>query len=355
MAMIEIWLYPSRQFWERSMSKITLIGIDTAKNVFHLVGIDQGGKYVWRRRLSRTKLLPALVQIEPCVVVLEACAASHHWARQIAACGHQARLIAPQHVKPYRRGQKNDYRDAEAIISAALSPGMHFVGVKGVEQQAEQALHRVRSRLLSHRNAAANELRCLLGEYGYAFAKGLKTLRQGAVDFIDRGEAAALGLSELIRDVLDELDQIQRRMDRYERQIEQRVRQDEISSSLRGELAGVGPLSASALRVKVADARDFHNGRNFAAYLGLAPGHRGTGGEVAIGKLPRGRDRYMRQLLIHGARAVVSRLGDKTDAQSLWLRGILERRGFNTACVALAHKNARQAWAILAREQAPTA
>jgi transposase len=355
MATIEIWLYPSRQFWEKSMSKITLIGMDTAKNVFHLVGIDQDGKYVWRRRLSRAKLLPALVQIEPCVVVLEACAASHHWARQIAACGHQARLIAAQHVKPYRRGQKNDYRDAEAIISAALSPGMHFVGVKGVEQQAEQALHRVRSRLLSHRNAAANELRCLLGEYGYAFAKGLKTLRQGAVDFIDRGEAEALGLSELIPDVLDELDQIQRRMDRYERQIEQRVRQDEISSSLRSELAGVGPLSASALRVKVADARDFHNGRNFAAYLGLAPSHRGTGGEVTIGKLPRGRDRYMRQLLIHGARAVVSRLGDKTDARSLWLRGILERRGFNTACVALAHKNARQAWAILAQEQAPIA
>jgi transposase len=334
------------------MSKITLIGIDTAKQVFHLVGIDQAGKYVWRRRLSRAKLLPALAQIEPCVVVLEACGASHHWARQIAACGHEARLIAAQHVKPYRRGQKNDYRDAEAIISAAISPGMHFVGVKGVEQQAEQALHRVRSRLLSHRNAAANELRGLLGEYGCVFAKGLKALRQGAVDFIDRGEAEALGLSELIRDLLDELDQIQQRMDCYEHQIEQRVRQDEISSSLRDELAGVGPLSASALRVKVADARDFHNGRNFAAYLGLAPGHRGTGGEVTIGKLPRGRDRYVRQLLIHGARSVVSRLDNKTDERSCWLRGIVERRGFNTACVALAHKNARQAWAILAREQA---
>jgi transposase len=237
------------------MSKITLIGIDTAKSVFHLVGIDQGGKYVWRRRLSRAKLLPSLAQIEPCVVVLEACAASHHWARQIAACGHQARLIAPQHVKPYRRGQKNDYRDAEAIISAALSPGMYFVGVKGVEQQAEQALHRVRSRLLSHRNAAANELRGLLGEYGCAFAKGLNSLRQGAVDFIDRGE-------------------------------------------------------------------------------------------VTIGKLPRGRDRYVRQLLIHGARSVVNNLGDKTDPRSCWLRGIVERRSYNTACVALAHKNARQGWGM---------
>lgn len=334
------------------MSKITLIGIDTAKSVFHLVGIDQTGKYVWRRRLSRTKFLPTLVQTEPCKVVLEACAASHHWARQIAACGHQAQLIAPQHVKPFRRGQKNDYRDAEAIISAAVSPGMHFVGVKGVGQQAEQALHRVRSRLLRHRNAAANELRGLLGEYGYAFAKGLNALRQGAVDLIDRGEAEALGLSELIWDVLDELDQIQHRMDHYERQIEDRVRQDEVSSRLREELAGVGLLSASALRVKVADAREFRNGRNFAAYLGLAPSHRGTGGKVTVSKLPRARDRYVRQLLIHGARSVVSRLGNKTDERSCWLRNMVERRSFNTACVALAHKNARQAWAILAKEQA---
>jgi len=333
------------------MSKIILIGIDTAKSVFHLVGIDQHGKYVLRRRLSRAKLIRTLVQMESCEIVLEACAASHHWARQLSACGHQVRLIAAQHVKPYRRGQKNDYRDAEAIISAALSPGMHFVGVKGVEQQAEQALHRVRSRLLSHRNAAANELRGLLGEYGYAFAKGLQALRHGASDFIDRGEAEALGLVELIQDVLDELNQLQQRMDEYERQVKHRVKHDPISRSLRTELGGVGYLSASALRVKVADARDFHSGRNFAAYLGLAPSHRGTGGEVTIGKLPRKRDRYVRQLLIHGARSVVSHLGDKQDAQSRWLRSLVERRSFNTACVALAHKNARQAWAILAREQ----
>jgi transposase len=232
---------------------------------------------------------------------------------------------------------------------------MNFVGVKGVEQQAEQALHRVRSRLLSHRNAAANALRGLLGEYGWVFAKGLKSLRQGAIDFIDRGDAEALGLSELIRDVLDELDQLEARMKLYERQIKQRVRRDELSHRLRTELAGVGELSASALRVKVADARDFSNGRNFAAYLGLAPGHRGTGGEVKIGKLPRSRDRYVRQLMIHGARSVVSRLGNKQDARSRWLRGLVERRSFNTACVALAHKNARQAWAIMARQQALTA
>lgn len=337
------------------MSKIILIGIDTAKNVFHLVGTGQNGSYVWHCKRSRSKLLSTLAQKEPCVVVMEACAASHHWARQIIGLGHEARLIAPQHVKPYRRGQKNDYRDAEAIISAALSPGMHFVGVKSVAQQSEQALHRVRSRLLGQRTAAANELRGLLGEYGHAFAKGLKPLRQGAVDFLDSGEAQALGLSEMVRDVLAELEQIATRMKCYENQIEQRVRQDPVSMHLRAELAGVGGLSASALRTKVADVRDFANGRNFAAYLGLAPSHRGTGGVVKIGKLPKARDRYIRQLLIHGARSVVSRLGEKDDPRSCWLRGLVERRGFNTACVALAHKNARQSWAIMAREQAVTA
>ncbi len=334
------------------MNKVTLIGIDTAKNVFHLVGIDKRGHYVYRKQLSRKRLLPALAQLEPCEVALEACAVSHHWARCITGSGHRARLIAAQHVKPYRRGQKNDYRDAEAIISAALSPGIHFVGVKSVEQQAEQALHRVRSRILSHRNAAANGLRGLLAEYGHAFGRGIKSLRAGAVGFIDSGQAQSLGLTELVRDVLEELDQLQRRLDAYSQQIERRVGNDAISRRLREELSGVGPLSASALRVKVADVRDFANGRNFAAYLGMPPAHRGTGGKVKIGKMRRGHDPYLRQLLIHGARSVIRHLGDKQDEQSRWLRALLERRGFNITAVALAHRNARQAWAILARELA---
>ena len=333
------------------MSKITLIGIDTAKQVFHLVGVDAQSRYVWRKQVRRARLLTTLAQIESCEVVLEACGASHHWARSIKALGHTVRLIAPQHVRPYRRGQKNDYRDAEAIISAALSPGMHFVGVKREDQEAEQALHRVRSRLMSHRNAAANELRGLLGEYGLVFGRGLKPLRTGARCFAETEEAHTLGLTELVNDVLDEMDVLQRRMDHYERQINQRVQADEISRRLREELSGVGKLSASALRVKVADVRDFGNGRHFAAYIGLAPGHSGTGGTVRTGHLKRGHDRYLRQLLIHGARSALRHLGDKQDAQSRWLRGLLERRGFNIASVALAHKNARQAWAIMAREQ----
>jgi len=334
------------------MAKITLLGIDTAKSVFHGVGVNAQGRYVWRRKLSRSRLLSTLAKLEPCEVVLEACAASHHWARCLNDLGHRAKLIAPQHVKAYRRGQKNDYRDAEAIIAAALSPGMHFVGVKRVEQQAEQALHRVRSRLLSHRNAAANGLRGLLGEYGVVFRQGIKPLREGARCYASTEQAEQLGLVALIRDVLDEMQLLEQRMADYERQIEVRVQNDVLSWRLRDELSGVGKLSASALRVKVADVHDFGNGRDFAAYLGMAPAHRGTGGTVKIGKLSRGHDRYLRQLLIHGARSAIRHLGDQQDPQSRWLRQLVARRGPNIAAVALAHKNARQAWAILAQEQA---
>lgn len=333
------------------MEQITLIGIDTAKRVFHLVGVGRRNQIVMRKKVSRNKFLSTLVKLDRCHVVMEACAASHHWARSIQAMGHEVRLIAPQHVKRYRLGQKNDYRDAEAIVSARLAPGMRFVGVKSVDQQAEQALHRTRSRVLSQRNAAANALRGLLGEYGVSFRQGIKALRAGAQDFAQSGQAHELGLVELIHDVLGEISLLSQRVDQYERLIEQRVRAHPTSRQLRKELHGVGVLSASALRVKVADAKDFRNGRNFAAYLGLAPGHRGTGGKNKIGSLRRGHDRYLRQLLIHGARSAIYHLGNKQDPHSCWLRKLVERRGTNIASVALAHKNARQAWAILAGEQ----
>ncbi len=337
------------------MSEITLIGVDTAKHVFHLVGVDGRHRVVWRKKLTRARFLAALAQREVTQIVMEACGASHHWARRLRELGHTVRLIAPQHVKAYRRGKKNDYRDAEAIVRAALTVETHFVGIKSVSQQAEQALHRVRSRLLSHRNAAANSLRGLLGEYGLAFGKGLGPLREGARCFAQTEQAQTLGLVGMIHDVLQEMDDLEVRIKAYEGRIGQRVRSDRVSQRLQDELAGVGVLSASALRTKVADTRDFGNGRNFSAYLGFAPNHSGTGGKVRIGRLSRSHDPYLRQLLIHGARAVVSRLGDKQDAQSRWLREIVARRGFNIACVALAHKNARQAWAILSRQQRMTA
>lgn len=337
------------------MRKITVIGVDTSKRVFHLVGVDSGNRIMLRKKVSRNKFLSKLCQLECSRVVLEACAASHHWGRCIKSLGHEVQLIAPLHVAPYRRGQKNDYRDAEAIVSAALAPGMHFVGVKSVAQQAEQALHRTRSRLLSHRNAAANALRGLLGEYGLSFRLGLKPLREGARRFAESEQAETLGLVALVHDVLEEIDGLDKRIACYEGQIKQRVGNDETTQQLEKQLRGVGVLSASALRVKVADARDFANGRNFAAYLGLAPTHKGSGGKVKLGSIRRGSDRYLRQLLIHGARSAIYHLGDKQDAQSRWLRELVARRGVNIASVALAHKNARQAWAILAREESALA
>ena len=334
------------------MGKVTLIGIDTAKQVFHLVGVDSGNEVVWRRKVSRGQLLSVLAPLERCRVVLEACAGSHHWGRRIRELGHRVELLAAQHVTAFRQGQKNDYRDAEAIISAAQRPAGHFVAIKSEAQQAEQSLHRVRSRLLSARNAAANSLRGLLAEYGVVFGKSHRALREGARSFAGTELARELGLVALVEDVLEEMAQLDRRIGDYDRRIEARVREDELSARLQAELKGVGVLGASALRVRVADPREFANARNFAAFLGLVPGHRGTGGKVRIGKLRKGHDPYLRTLLIHGARSVVARLGDKQDAESRWLRDIVERRGFNVACVALAHKNARQAWAMMARREA---
>lgn len=186
--------------------------------------------------MSRARLLSTLARLEPCVVVLEACAASHHWGRCIRELGHPVKLIAPKLVQPYRRGQKNDYRDAEAMVSAALAPRMHFVVIKTLEQQAEQALHRFRSRLQSHRNAAANGLRGLLGEYGVVFPRRLKKLREGARGYAETEQAFELGLVGPILDVLDEIEYLEQRMAHYERLIETRVKTDEISGRLRQEL-----------------------------------------------------------------------------------------------------------------------
>lgn len=331
------------------MSKITVLGVDTAKHVFELCGVDGRGQIILRKTVKRGQFLATIAKLAKCRVVLEACGASHHWGRCLQALGHEVRLIAPQLVKAYRRGQKNDYRDAEAIVSAALAPGIHYVGIKGVTQQAEQALHRVRTRLQRQRTAAGNALRGVLTEYGVVFGRGLPTLRRGAGAWALSEQAQALGLQVMVADILVEIDQLGQRIDHYQREIEHRVRSNGRAQALMDELAGVGPLSASALSVKVADPRLFANGRNFSAFLGFAPCQRSSGGKVRLGKLSKGGDRYLRQLLIHGARAVLQHLGDKQDPTSRWLRALTARRGFNIACVALAHKNARQAWAILAR------
>jgi transposase len=330
------------------MKKVTLVGIDTAKLVFELVGVTEDGEVVFgRKNLRRSRLLSTLAQLEPCTVVLEACGASHHWGRCIGGLGHEVRLIAPQFVKPYRRGQKNDRRDADALVSAARAPGMRFVAVKSAEQQSVQALHRVRQRVQRERVAMANQLRGLLAEHGEVFALGEKALREGAQRVLEKGQLPRL-MNELVGEQLSALERCKQELAHYDRRIERQLRTCAVASALEAELDGVGALTATATVAKVADARAYRNGREYAASLGFVPRQYSSGGRVRLGKMSKAGDRYLRTLYIHGARSVLRRLGDKQDAQSRWLRALVARRGFNIACVALAHRNARRAWAIMA-------
>lgn len=330
------------------MSKITLVGMDTSKAVFHLVAVDEYGQLAWRRCLRRGQLLSFFAQLPATRVVLEAGGGSHHWGRRLMAAGHRVQLIGAQFVSPYRRGQKNDYRDAEAICAAALSPGMRFVQVKSAEQQAVQALHRVRERTLAERVAIANQLRGLLAEHGAVFGRGEAAVVRGAGELLRQQQLPA-PLPRLLAALLEDLSHYRQRLREYEREINEIARRSASARALQEQLPGVGPLTATALPVKVADMRVFANGRQFAAYLGLVARQRSSGGRARLGRLSKGGDRYLKKLLIHGARAVLRHLGEKQDADSVWLRALLARRGFNKACVALAHRNARRAWAIMAR------
>jgi transposase len=333
------------------MSKITLVGMDTAKAVFELVAVDERGRVAWRRRVRRGQLLEWFAQLAVTRVVLEAGGGSHHWGRRLAQLGHTVQLIAPQFVKPYRRGQKNDYRDAEAICAAALSPQMRFVGVKSAEQQALEALHRVRERTQREAVAVSNQLRGLLAEHGHVFVRGERALVSGARELL-AGEALPRPLPLVVARLLEELTACRARLDEYERELRGWAQHCPAAQALMQELPGVGLISATALPAAVADPRVFRNGRQFAAWLGLVPGQHSSGGKLRLGRLTKAGDGYLRKLLIHGARAVLRHLGEKQDADSVWLRQLLARRGFNKACVALAHRNARRAWAILVREPA---
>lgn len=330
------------------MSKLNLIGIDTAKSVFHLVGVDERGRLSMRRRLSRGQLLDFMARQAPVRVVMEACGGSHHWGRCFKGQGHRVDLIAPQFVKPFRRGQKNDYRDGEALCAAALSPGMRYVGVKSEAQQSVEALHRIRERAVRERVGLSNQLRGLLAEQGHVFARGEGALCRGVRELLGEGKLAEL-LAAAVGELLEELEARGERATRYERQIKALSAQSPCARALEAELDGVGVLTASALVAKVADPRVFAQGRQFSAYVGLVARQHSSGGRARLGAITKSGDVYLRKLLIHGARSVLRHLGEKQDEQSRWLRGVLERRGYNKACVALANRNARRAWAIMSR------
>ena len=331
--------------------KITRIGVDIAKTVFHVHAVDRHGAVLWQAKLKRSEWLDALCRhAEPGAEIgMEACAAAHHWGRELHRRGFRVKLIAAQFVKPYVKGNKNDRLDAEAICEAMSRPSMRFVAVKSTAQQDVQAMHRIRSELVGHRTAKANQIRGLAGEYGIVAPKGIVQLRRALPCWLEDAEN---GLSEDFRVLLNglwsDLQRLDERVSELDRRIARSVKEDPVAQRL-ATLRGVGPLGASALAVALGDGSAYRSGRDFAASLGLVPGQHSTGGRDRLLGISKRGDSYTRTLMVHGARAVLFHARNRDDALSQWINGLAARKPINVAAVALANKTARIAWALTAK------
>jgi transposase len=314
-----------------------------------------------RKQLKRTEVAKFFANLPPCLIGMEACASAHYWARKLAGFGHTVKLMAPQFVKPYVKTNKNDARDAEAICEAVQRPNMRFVPVKTPEQQAVLALHRARQGFVKARTAQANQLRGLLAEFGMVIAKGIRQLPKRVPEILEDGENGLPGQArQLFARLLEHFRELDRRVVELEKDIVLWHRQNEPSRRL-GKIDGFGPLTASALVASIGDARTLRSARQAAAWVGLVPRQHASGGKDRLLGISKRGDVYLRTLLIHGARSVIRRVEAQGDRGNGWLKALLKRRNKNVAAVALANKNVRIAWALLAKERdyqadyAPTA
>jgi transposase len=330
--------------------KLSTVGIDLAKNVFQVHGIDQHGKVLVKKQLRRDQVPMFFVNLPPCLVGMEACGSAHHWARKLQAMGHTVRLMAPQFVKPYVKTNKNDAADAEAICEAVTRPNMRFVPIKNIEQQAVLALHRVRQGFVKARTAQANQIRGLLGEFGLIVPQGIGYIASRVPELIEDAANELPGsFRVLVQRLLDHLKDLGRQVEELETQIQAWHRASDLSSKL-AQVPGIGPITASALVASIGDAKNFESGRQLAAWLGLVPRQHSSGGKSNLLGMSKRGDTYLRTLLIHGARSVIYRAGQKADPCS-WVNAVVQRRNKNVAAVALANKNARIVWALLAHER----
>lgn len=328
--------------------EVTTIGIDLAKNLFAVCGADGSGRIVLRRQLRRNQVLSFFGQLQPCLVGMEACGGAHWWARQLGALGHTVKLLNPRAVTPYRGGAKNDGNDAAAVCEAATRPQVRTVAVKSVAQQDLLALHRVRQLLVRQATALSNQLRALLHERGIVVSQGAKALQRALSELpLDNPD-----LSGEVRALLIEVGgwwrEVQERIERLEQDLKRKSAQDERSQRLE-ELSGVGPITATAAVALVGNAQEFHSGRHLSAWLGLVPGQHSSGGKTVLVGITKHGNRYLRTLLIHGARSALRTCGRRSDPHSRWMQQLLERRGPNVAAVAVANKQARIIWALLRR------
>jgi transposase len=325
--------------------------VDLAKNVIQVHGVDQRGKVVLRKQLTPQKLVEFFANLAPCLVGMEACATAHYWARQLQKLGHQVKLMAPQFVKPYVKTNKNDAADAEAICEAVSRPNMRFVPIKNGEQQAVLALHRARASFVKARTAQANQIRGLLGEYGIFLPQGIIHITKRLPAILEDGENELPGIfRQLLLRLGEHLKELDRQVGDLEAQIQDWHRENEASRRL-AQIPGIGPLTASALVATVGDASSFKNARQLAAWLGLVPRQHSSGGKALLLGISKRGDSYLRMLLIHGARSVVRVAERKAGDSPTWLTQLIGRRHKNVAAVALANKNARIVWALLAHDR----
>lgn len=330
---------------------IRTIGLDLAKNVFQVHGVDAQGKVVLRKQVARASLAAFFANLPPCLVGMEACASAHFWARKLVAQGHVVKLMVPQFVKPYVKGSKTDAADAEAICEAVSRPNMRFVPVKLPEQQALLAVHRARAGLVKARTAQANQLRGLLAEFGITIPVGLASLRRRLPLILEDVESGLPGMMrELVARLAEHLQALDQQVAELEKQIQLWHRQSEPSQRL-AAIPGIGPITATALVASIGDARAFSNGRQLAAWLGLVPWQHSSGGKPVLLGISKRGDVYLRTLLIHGARAVIGHVEHRCDQAESWLKRLLGRRNRNISAVALANKNARVVWALLAHDR----
>lgn len=328
------------------MGNVTTVGIDLAKNLFSLHGVDEGGHVVLRKTVSRSKLSALVAQLPLCLIGMEACSGAHEWARRFMALGHTVRLMAPKFVAPYRKGGKNDSNDAEAICEAVSRPSMLFVPIKSVEQQALLTLHRVRQGFIEERTATINRIRGLMAEFGAVLPQRAIEVRRGASALLDSLPTLA---ARALHDLLEHIRVLESKAFEYEREIAEHAKRDERARRIQA-LSGIGPLSASAIVATVQEAREFRNGRQFAAWLGLTPKQFSTGGKTRLGHITAKGDPYLRTLLIMGARSVMQTAARRNDRLARWALAVRERRGYHRACVAIAAKNARILWALLSKD-----
>lgn len=328
------------------MKHITTVGIDLAKNVFQVHAADAKGHTVFSKRLSRDKLAEYIETLPVCLIGMEACCGAHYWARLFRHMGHTVKLMAPQFVKPYVMANKNDRNDARGIAEAVTRPGMKFVPIKTIEQQDIQLLHRARELAVKQRTAQANQIRGLLAEYGVIIAKGITQITQLPVILeANAGRLTTLACQVLL-DLHEQFKGYDTQVAKYDKQLKQFAEQDVRCQELM-KIEGIGPLTATAALATLGDAKVFKKGREVAAWLGLVPKQHSSGNSIRLSGISKRGDRYLRTLLIHGARSVVYRCDKKADSRSVWLTGIKQRCGHNKAAVALANKNARILWAVL--------